>query len=293
MASGDGDAEMAAMALDDETIEAIVRGEPVEGRVAAALATVARGIEAAGDGPLPAPSAELRLLLAVGPPGAAAPADGPPVDTTSIEVAAVAGVAPDATVVDLAARLAVAAGVAAVGTVALTGAGAAGVLPTPVRSVVDFVSPVDLPAPADEAPTDADDPPVAPAADGATTSPAGSPTVPLGGAAPGGDPSPAPSAGPSPAADQGLARAGETPAAPHLPTTTAAPGTSVPGGSPSATAPGATVTTPVPETPPVPTTAPSAPAVTRPTPSTPALPAAAEAGADARTTGRGTAADRP
>ena len=363
-ATGDGDGEMAPMWLvDDETIEALVRGDEVAAPFAA-LATVTRGLQAAGEGPAPIPSPELQALLSGAAPilgiadphvgavdgavadGAEAPgirhnghglnghrlnghgADGVTLNGHRVDVPAIGAaldgsmsaggahgagsvqgvdgtvadpnpaVAPgstDATVValplagrrqgdsagapaaagpaharrrprrrSLAGRVAVGASVAVAGVVAIAGAGAAGVLPDAVRTVVEFVSPVDPPSPKTD-----HDPAVPTGADGSsdgrgspTTTPSGTrPATPSSGADPAtGTPAtpadPATPGIPAPAADGGLDQAGDTPAEPHLPTTpppstaptvpATAPGATAPSqsdGAPGDTAPGTTAPT--------------------------------------------------
>jgi|SRR5829696_447845 len=241
---GDDSREMASTWLiDDDTSEAITRGDDVDLGLAS-IAAVARRIEAEGDRPPPSPSPELQaLFVARGHPrpGAVRPH----------RRGRVAGRAGDVAGRSLVARAAIGASVAATVVAAVSGAAAAGVLPEPVREVVEFVSPVNPPSPpaGDRHEDDGASTPATPGGRGAATP---------GGAAADDSGSGTVTPAPAPAATEGLDRAAETPASSHLPTTTS---TTAPPGPPSTTpaptdVPGYVPTTPtMPTTPTTPTTA--------------------------------------
>jgi hypothetical protein len=203
--------------VDDETCEAITRGDEVDPRFAP-LAATARHIEAVGDRPAPPASAELRALFAGA--GRSGPVAAAPIPLGRVRVTGrVAGRG-------RAAKVALGASVAAAGVVGIAGAGAAGVLPEPMRDLVEFLSPIDPPEPSTPA-DERDDRET----DGTNTGPRGatsdgSPRTgdPAGGDPGGGSSTTAATPGPAPAAEDGLDRAAETPAAPRLPTTTTTAG---------------------------------------------------------------------
>jgi hypothetical protein len=215
--TSDNEARMGPMWLiDDAVAEALTQGDPVDERFAP-IADAARHIAATADGPVPEPSAELRALLGrdgpctlVGGAAPSAPAAGRPGERRHLGRAR---------------KVAVAVSLAAGGVVGLTGAAAAGVLPSPLRTAIDTVSPLDLPEPAG---AESDRPEPGPTSTSGSTQPGGnsssttrrSEDVPTTGPS-GGDGRPSPPA-------SGLDRAGETPAAPNLPT-------SVPVGPPAST----------------------------------------------------------
>lgn len=126
--------------LDEDTIEAIVRGRPVDGP-ARPLAAFARAVRVVGDAPGAAPNAELARFLrgggatVVGGATDLEAADRPVAGRVTVLAARVAALG--------AAKLVLGATLAAA---SVTGAGAAGVLPGPaddaVRSAIETVTPV-------------------------------------------------------------------------------------------------------------------------------------------------------
>lgn len=126
--------------LDDDTIDALVRGERGQSQIGH-LEAFARRVVAAGEGPPPQPTPELARLLAEG----GDPETGDPAGDRRRLVARIAGAG-------LLAKLALGATAAAA---TVTGAGVAGVLPDDanraVRNAVEAVTPLhfdDEPAPA-------------------------------------------------------------------------------------------------------------------------------------------------
>jgi hypothetical protein len=313
-APGDGVGGMTPMGLiDDATIEAMVRGDDVPAPYTA-LATLVRQVQTTAERQVPSPSPALRELFVAPDPADTAPlapvgdatvvalplvdpghanGDGPGTGSTDARAGgttrprhAAPGGRHGRRHRSLGGRVAVGAGVALAGIVTIAGAGAAGVLPGPVRTVVEFVSPVDPPSPhaeddpgttvpegdpargagSEDAPTGGD-----PAVGSPTTTPGGvtpggvTPADPADPGAPGDGADPADPAdpatpvvpGPATASDDGIDRAGDTPAEPRLPTTTApSPTTS----TTTAVRPGASDDTPGGTAP----TTPGAPAVTAP-----------------------------
>jgi hypothetical protein len=128
--------------IDDEVIEAIVDGRPVDVLVAAhpALVAFARGVRAEGDGPVPRPSPELAALLE----GRAKPDLGTD-DAAGVmsRVRQFARVTGKVAGLGLVAKIGLGASVAAA---CVTGAGATGILPAPadhaVRHAIEAVTPV-------------------------------------------------------------------------------------------------------------------------------------------------------
>lgn len=137
--TGDHVPEMPAIPLlDDDTIEAIIRGDDIAAEVRH-LAAFATRVRAVGDGPAPRPSPALASLLAAG--AAASPVPAPEAArpaTRRIAVAKVAGLS-------IVAKLGLGVTAAAAG---VTGAGAAGVLPGSVnhavRHAIEVVTPLEF-----------------------------------------------------------------------------------------------------------------------------------------------------
>jgi len=217
--------------LDDETIEALVRGDEVEPEFEP-LARFARSVRALGEGPSPTPSPALRALIASG-----GRPDHRRTTTRVLDVRTTshrrrrgrAGVG-------LAAKLGLGTALAAGG---MAGAAAAGVLPdraqNPVRDAIEAVTPVEFDEPADDRPVNFGER----VSDDATGQSDGEPGVDgdtISDEAPGAVHRPTDVGN-----DRGgsgnreLDRARETPAAPHLPDDVPASGGSTPNGAPAET----------------------------------------------------------
>jgi hypothetical protein len=132
--------------IDDETVEALVAGRPVDARFDH-LAAFTHEARALSDRPPPKPSAALAAYVARGraPPAPAA--------TTPLRPRRRHAVARSVAGLGLAAQIAIGASVGAFGVAA---AGAAGVLPEPtnreVRHLIEAATPIEFPEPADGAP---------------------------------------------------------------------------------------------------------------------------------------------
>ena len=147
---GDHEAGMSTNCqLDDDTIESIVRGDEVD-PFFEPLAAFARQVRALGDEPVPTPSPALRALIAHG--------DTPDSRATRRPRMLARGATPAAgnrAGIRLAAKVGFG---AAVATVTMAGAAAAGVLPDrandAVRDAIEAVTPLDDTEPTTEHPTD-------------------------------------------------------------------------------------------------------------------------------------------
>ncbi len=288
--TGDNGPEMPLTGLlDDATIEAIVAGDQVDARFDQ-LAAFARHVRALGDGSTPPASPELQAVLT----GLVAPTLAERTLAGPTHVVRTGGAAPGhpryngssrspsprqyrrgrlATAaakvagLGLAAQVGLGASVAAAGVLA---AGAGGVLPGPaterVRGAIEAVTPFDFGGPGAHEPARRDDSDnfgdrVSSDATGESDGNSGVDGGEISDEAPGAAHRPSTS-------DTGTDRAGETPAAPHLPDSTGSDSTDHPSGvdeTPGATAPGDTApgaTAPDPEAPTTSTVPPSAPAAT-------------------------------
>ncbi|MGH9229291.1 MAG: hypothetical protein ACRD07_11310 [Acidimicrobiales bacterium] len=207
--SGDHGPEMSlTWLLDDETSEAIMRCDEVDPRLEH-LAAFAKHVRDLGDGPSPPASPALRAFIASGArPGRGATRSSRMLADEAIPAAG------KLVSLGLAAKLGVGTAVAAVG---MAGAAAAGVLPDrandAVRHAVEAVTPVDFTEPADEHPTNFGDR-VSKDATGASDGQPGVDGDLISDEAPGAARRPA---DPGEPVTKGLDRAGETPAASHLP----------------------------------------------------------------------------
>lgn len=218
-----------AWLIDDETIEALVLGEPVEPGLDR-LVAFARDARSLADQPPPPASPNLMALLATG--DTAAPLATPPLTTVrSVTLGRSRRFTPAAAKaagLSLAAKIALGASVAAAGTV---GAGAVGALPSDanswVRQAIEAVTPVEFDEPATtsrddnfgsrvsgDATGETDGEPGVDGPDTADDAPGASrrPTDP-------GAPADAPATSRAPDTPQGggLDRAQDTPASPRLP----------------------------------------------------------------------------
>jgi hypothetical protein len=194
--------------LDDETSEAIMRCDEVDPRLDH-LAAFAKQVRDLGDEPSPPPSPALRALIASGgQPGRGATRRSRMLADRTIPATG------KLTSLGFAAKLGVGTAVAAVG---MAGAAAAGVLPDQandaLRHAVEAVTPVEFTEPADEHPANFGER-VSTDATGTSDGQHGVDGGAISDEAPGAAHRPA-AAGDR--ATTGLARAGETPAAPHLP----------------------------------------------------------------------------
>jgi hypothetical protein len=131
--------------INDETVEALVAGRPVDARFDH-LAAFTHEARALSDRPPPKPSATLAAFVArSGAPAGRA--------TTPLRPRRRHAVAAGVAGLGLAAKIAIGASVGAVG---VTAAGAAGVLPEPanreVRHLIEAATPIEFPEPADDAP---------------------------------------------------------------------------------------------------------------------------------------------
>jgi hypothetical protein len=194
--------------LDDETSEAIMRCDEVDPRLEH-LAAFAKHVRDLGDGPSPPTSPALRALIASGGrPGRGATRRSRMLADEAIPAAG------KLTSLGFAAKLGVGTAVAAVG---MAGAAAAGVLPDrandAVRHAVEAVTPVEFTEPTDERPTNFGDR-VSKDATGASDGQHGVDGDVISDEAPGAAHRPA---DPGEPVTKGLDRAGETPAASHLP----------------------------------------------------------------------------
>jgi hypothetical protein len=260
--SGDYDHEMSLRLLDDETMDALVAGDPVDPRVEPLL-PLADALRTLGDEPLPPVSSALEAVFAESGPRLAGPHED--------ELAARrrARVMPErVAATGTAARVALVASIAAVGVVV---GGISGALPAPiekpVRQLVEAVTPFELDGQDADAGVGADVEPVptarstdagrtgVPGDDGhheASASSAGQTDTRRG--------DDVPEATRSDRSGQtGRGRANETPAGPHLPHGTdpdddRGPRGGGPGGPPATTAPSAPTTATPPSTTPVTTT---------------------------------------
>jgi hypothetical protein len=135
--------------IDDETVEALVAGRPVDPRFDH-LAAFTHEARALSDRPPPKPSAALAAYVARGGAPAAAAA---PAATTPPRPRRRHAVAASLARLGLAAKIAIG---ASVGAVSVAAAGAAGVLPEPanreVRHLIEAATPIEFPEPADGAP---------------------------------------------------------------------------------------------------------------------------------------------
>jgi hypothetical protein len=209
LAGDDGDDMEAARHIHDDVIEAIIRGEPVPG-VHEPVVAFARQVRAIGEGPVPAPSAELAALLG----GRSGRNRMPGIDRAAGITGKVAGLS-------LVAKLGLGTSLAAAG---VAGAGAAGVMPTAannaVRGAIEVVSPLEFSPHDDDTPTDNFGNRVSADATGESDGVNGVEGRQIADDAPGAVHRPDPGAvdeslGQS--GDPGLARANDTPAAPHAP----------------------------------------------------------------------------
>lgn len=226
---GDDDAGMKATRhIHDDVIEAIVRGESVHD-VHAPLMAFADQVRALGDEPVPVPSHDLAAVLAgravpgpdpdpylsvvsaAGPGGRSGRNRMPGIETAAAMTTKVAGLS-------LLAKLGLGTSLAAAG---VTGAGAAGVLPTAandaVRGAIEVVTPVDFETP-DETPSYGSR--VSADATGESDGEKGVDGQTIADGAPGAAHRPDSAAvdeTPGQSGDAGLTRANETPAAPNAP----------------------------------------------------------------------------
>ena len=206
---GDHSREMSlTWLLDDETSEAIMRCDEVDPRLDH-LAAFAKQVRDLGDGPSPPASPALRALIGSG----GLPGRGPARRSRTLAKRTTPTTGKIRSL-GLAAKLGVGTAVAAVG---MAGAAAAGVLPDQasdaVRHAVEAVTPVEFIEPADEHPTNFGDG-VSKDATGASDGQHGVDGDVISDEAPGAAHRPT---DPGKPAATGLDRAGQTPAAPHLP----------------------------------------------------------------------------
>jgi hypothetical protein len=219
--------------LDDETSEAIMRCDEVDPRLDH-LAAFAKHVRDLGDTPSPPASPALRALIASGGrPGRGA------TRRSRMFAERTTSASGKMTSLGLAAKLGVGTAVAAIG---MAGAAAAGVLPDQandaVRHAVEAVTPVEFTEPADEHPTSFGER-VSKDATGASDGQHGVDGDVISDEAPGAAHRPADPGAP---AATGLDRAGETPAAPHLPDDTLPPQADEPDGPPDTTPAGPAAT---------------------------------------------------
>jgi len=211
--------------LDDETSEAIMRCDEVDPRLDH-LAGFAKQVRDLGAGPSPPASPALQALIASGgrPGQSATRRSRMLADRTMTAAGRVAGLG-------FAAKLGLGTAAAVVG---MAGAAAAGVLPdaaqNAVRHAVEAVTPVEFTEPADEHPTNFGDR-VSDDATGASDGDHGVDGDVISDEAPGAVHRPADPGG---SADNGLDRAGETPAASHLPDEAPSAQADTPSGPPDA-----------------------------------------------------------
>jgi hypothetical protein len=247
MSTNDGFDGSAAWLLDENMIDALVDGDEVPAALAP-LAVFAQRVQAIGDGPAPAMSAELAVLIAT-----TATSGG-----EAIELTAARGPRR----LPLVAKVAIA---GALGTLATAGAAAANVLPDPVNDAVcemieavtpiEFVEKPNEPAPID--PDEHDQPDTTAPTESATTVPGTSTTVASGLPLPT-DPTTGPDGnGPGPSS-------GTAP-------TAGSPGTTHQGGPPPVT-PTHPAPKPQPTTPPATSPPATRPPVTSPPPTEPEKP---------------------
>jgi hypothetical protein len=212
--------------LDDETTEAIMRCDAVDPRLEH-LAVFAKQVRELGDGPPPPASLELEALIASG----GRPGNG---TTGSRNMLADPTMPATGRVVHLgfAAKLGLGTAVAAV---SMAGAAAAGVLPdaaqSAVRHAVEAVTPVEFTEPGEERPTNFGER-VSNDATGASDGDHGVDGDVISDEAPGAVHRPTDPAG---SADSGLDRAGDTPAASHLPEDVPVPPADAADGPPDST----------------------------------------------------------
>jgi hypothetical protein len=207
--SGDDGPEMSpTWLLNDDTSEAILRCDEVDPRLDR-LVLFAKQVRGLGDGPAPPASPALQELIASGG-GHRCGATGRDRMFADETITATGRVAS----LGFAAKLGLGTAVAAL---SMAGAAAAGVLPDQandaVRHAVEAVTPVEFTEPADEHPTNFGER-VSTDATGASDGEHGVDGDTISDEAPGAVHRPADPGGP---ASTGLDRAGETPAAPHLP----------------------------------------------------------------------------
>jgi hypothetical protein len=230
--------------LDDETIEALVRGDEVDPQFEP-LALFARSVRALGDGPPPTPSPALRALIESG-----GRSDGLGTTTRVLAARATSRTRGRRAGMGLAAKLGLGTAVAAG---SMAGAAAAGVLPdqaqNPVRAAIEAVTPVEFDAPADDGPANFGER----VSNDATGQGDGDPGVDgdtISDEAPGAAHRPT-DTGPDRvgAGNPGLDRASETPAAPELPDDVPASQGTAPNGSsdPTTPSPPSAVPTTVPD----------------------------------------------
>jgi hypothetical protein len=231
---GDHDPDMSlTWLLDDETSEAIMRCDEVDPRLDH-LAAFAKQVRDLGDGPSPPASPALQALIASegGLGRGATRRSRMLADRTMTATGKVAGLG-------FAAKLGLGTAAAVVG---MAGAAAAGVLPdaaqNAVRHAVEAVTPVEFTDPADERPTNFGER-VSNDATGASDGDHGVDGDVISDEAPGAVHRPADHGG---SADSGLARAGETPAAAHLPDEVPSAQADAPSGPSDAPAAGPTST---------------------------------------------------
>ena len=223
----DGSVMFRTWRLDDETIEALVRGDEVDPQFEP-LALFARSVRALGDGPPPTPSPALRAIIESGGRSDRSGTTARVLDmrtTSRTRMRRRAGLG-------LAAKLGLGTAVAAG---SMAGAAAAGVLPdqaqNPVRDAIEAVTPLEFDAPGDDGPANFGQR----VSDDATGQSDGDPGVDgdtISDEAPGAAHRPTdPGASRVGSANPGLDQASETPAAPQLPDVPASQGTA-PSGSP-------------------------------------------------------------
>jgi hypothetical protein len=137
--------------LDDETIDALITGEPVDPRLDD-LAGFAREAQALGEGPPPRPSPALATLMARG--GASAERTSATARASRVRRRRVTSVAASLAGLGALAKVALS---ASLGVAGVAAAGAAGVLPGPanrqVRQVIEATTPIDFREPADDRPS--------------------------------------------------------------------------------------------------------------------------------------------
>jgi hypothetical protein len=226
----DGDDMEAARHIHDDVIEAIIRGKPVPG-VHEPVVAFARQVRAIGEGPVPAPSAELAALLGgrarprlrlVGSTRlAGASPGGRSGRNRMLGIDRAAGITGKVAGLSLVAKLGLGTSLAAAG---VAGAGAAGVMPTAannaVRGAIEVVSPLEFGPHDDDTPTDNFGNRVSADATGDSDGVNGVEGRQIADDAPGAVHRPDPGAvdeSPGQSGDPGLARANDTPAAPHAP----------------------------------------------------------------------------